>query len=225
MRPYRNEVDALRERRDALGAELDSLRGEAEKLTEIRARAAAIAGELADVDDKLRGVKRALPLLDRITVATPCSAVWDKMVGDDRVRFCGGCEKNVYNLSAMTREEAEALLQETNAGVCVRFYQRADGKVMTQDCAVGVQQKRRRQRAFGIVAAGAMAAGAVAAVLNAKQGGARVVKSTEEMLPPVTSDMKLPPEPSVQDTPPVPMMGAPAIPQQHLMGKPQIKHR
>jgi len=91
--------------------------------------AAAIAGELADVDEKLRGVKRPLPMLDRVAIATPCSAVWDNMAGDDRVRFCGDCQKNVYNLSAMTREEGEALLEQTNAGVCVRFYQRADGKV------------------------------------------------------------------------------------------------
>jgi len=32
------------------------------------------------------------------------------MVGDDRVRACGGCDRPVFNLSAMSREEAERVL-------------------------------------------------------------------------------------------------------------------
>ena len=32
------------------------------------------------------------------------------MTGDDRVRFCDRCRKNVYNLSSLTREQAEALV-------------------------------------------------------------------------------------------------------------------
>ena len=57
--------------------------------------------------------KPSLPVvLENIRIAMPCSADWDDMSGDDRVRFCGKCEKNVYNLSAMTREAGEALVQE-----------------------------------------------------------------------------------------------------------------
>ena len=44
--------------------------------------------------------------LDDIQIATPCSASWDDMRGDDRVRHCGDCRMNVYNLSEMTRAEA-----------------------------------------------------------------------------------------------------------------------
>ena len=36
------------------------------------------------------------------------------MVGDERVRACGSCDKHVYNLSAMTRDEAQALIIERN---------------------------------------------------------------------------------------------------------------
>jgi hypothetical protein len=32
------------------------------------------------------------------------------MIGGARVRACGGCNRPVFNLSAMTREDAEAVL-------------------------------------------------------------------------------------------------------------------
>src|SRR5262249_51172384 len=64
--------------------------------------------------------KTRLPLvLEEIRIATPCSADWDDMQGDERVRFCGKCEKNVYNLSMMTREAGEALGREKEGGAAV----------------------------------------------------------------------------------------------------------
>ena len=47
--------------------------------------------------------------LNNVRVASPCSANWDEMYGTDRKRLCSQCDMNVYNLSAMTREEAESL--------------------------------------------------------------------------------------------------------------------
>src|SRR5262249_4512264 len=49
---------------------------------------------------------RYLSLLEKTGVASRCSESWDKMVGDNRMRLCGKCEKNVSNLSAMRRAEA-----------------------------------------------------------------------------------------------------------------------
>jgi hypothetical protein len=80
------------------------------------------------------------------------------MVGDDRVRFCGQCEKNVYNLSAMPRDEAEALLAAREGKMCVRLYKREDGTVMTSDCPVGVKRRRRRRAVAGVLGGGMMAA-------------------------------------------------------------------
>lgn len=73
--------------------------------------------------------------LHNIQIATPCTASWDKMQGDSRVRHCGDCNKNVFNLSAMPEAEAAALLAGNTKGeLCVRFYRREDGTVMTSDC-------------------------------------------------------------------------------------------
>lgn len=73
--------------------------------------------------------------LDLIEVPTPCPVPWDAMQGDSRVRHCGQCRKNVYQLAELTRNEAEALIMGAEGEVCVQLYRRADGTVVTRDCA------------------------------------------------------------------------------------------
>jgi hypothetical protein len=83
--------------------------------------------------------------LNNLKVASPCSQDWNAMIGNDRKRFCGECKLNVYNLSGMTRTEAENLLLNSEGGrLCVRFYKRADGTVLTQDCPVGWEALKKR---------------------------------------------------------------------------------
>jgi hypothetical protein len=84
--------------------------------------------------------------LDHLRIAAPCSADWDQMFSfeDKRVRFCSQCNLNVYNLSDMSRQEAEALINKTEGRLCVRFYRRADGSILTQNCPVGLRVIRRR---------------------------------------------------------------------------------
>lgn len=82
--------------------------------------------------------------LNNIKVASPCSQDWNSMSGDNRKRFCGECKLNVYNLSGMTKEEAENLLVNSEGRLCVRFYRRSDGTVLTQDCPVGWAAFKRR---------------------------------------------------------------------------------
>lgn len=104
--------------------------------------------------------------LDVIDVAEPCTEEWSRMSGDDRSRFCGTCHHDVYNLSAMTRDDAEALLSRQDGRICVRFYRRADGTVTTLDCAparfAAVRRRARRALALGA----AMVASTVCGVLG-----------------------------------------------------------
>lgn len=64
------------------------------------------------------------------------------MTGDDRQRHCRRCNLNVYNLSEMSRNEAEAFLAECEGRVCVKLYRRHDGTVITKDCPVGLAAVR-----------------------------------------------------------------------------------
>jgi hypothetical protein len=90
--------------------------------------------------------------LNNIRIASPCPADWDQMYGDDRKRFCGDCKLNVFNLSGMTKAEAESLIMNAQGRLCVRFYQRADGSVITQDCPVGWARVKQRTRIFATAA-------------------------------------------------------------------------
>jgi len=84
--------------------------------------------------------------LDHLKIAAPCPADWNQMFSfeDERVRFCSQCNLNVYNLSGMSRQEAEAIITKTEGRLCVRFYRKADGSVLTQNCPVGLKAIKRR---------------------------------------------------------------------------------
>lgn len=87
----------------------------------------------------------SLSVLDMVRVASPCPIKWDTMAGDERVRHCSRCNLHVFNLSAMQRAEAESLIQAKQGRLCARYYQRADGTVMTQDCPEQSRLLRRRR--------------------------------------------------------------------------------
>jgi hypothetical protein len=108
----------------------------------------------------------ARKMLDQVSIAAPCPADWESMPGTDQVRHCGQCDKNVYNLSAMTRRQAEALLLETEGRLCVQLYRRADGTILTENCPAGVRAIGRR---ISRVAGAAMSAVATLASATAAQ--------------------------------------------------------
>lgn len=93
--------------------------------------------------DPSKVASSSLISLQSVQIATPCRADWSKMEGDDKSRFCQTCAKSVYNLSAMTTPEAQALIAEKEGNLCARIYRRADGTVITGDCPVGVTAPRR----------------------------------------------------------------------------------
>jgi hypothetical protein len=223
--PYRTDLDALRETKEALEKELSAT----------KLREAELAGELRSVEDRIR-TKTRLPMLESVRVASPCNASWDEMLGDDRVRFCTSCEKNVFNLSAMPRDEAERLLAERlNGELCVRFYQRADGTVMTQDCPVGVTKKRRKLAVLAAAGAGAMALAATSTIFTRTMGKPAPCATMGEMAPvdaPVTMGSAAPPAytaPPVHPTSQTPHVVPPSTPspviKEPMMGKPAMMGR
>jgi hypothetical protein len=82
--------------------------------------------------------------LDQVQVAAPCPAEWERMIGTEQVRFCAQCNLNVYNLSELTKREAERLIVQHEGRLCVRYYRRADGTILTRNCPVGLHALRRR---------------------------------------------------------------------------------
>jgi hypothetical protein len=88
--------------------------------------------------------RAAFALLDQIEIPVRCEVPWDGMRGDDRVRFCDRCHQNVYNIAAMSRVQALALIQGGEGRQCLRLTRRADRTVTTADCRTLLRQARRR---------------------------------------------------------------------------------
>src|ERR1700733_14441031 len=174
---YRDASESLRAYRDRIAADLAQARQAAKDAADHARKTAVLERELKETDVLLQrlGTKRTrLPVfdhLDRLEIAAPRKAPWEHTAGGEHVRFCGQCEKNVYNVSSLPRDEAEALLAARAGDLCVRMYKRAEGTVMTADCPVGVK-KRRRRRVLGATVGGGLmaAAGALTVAAAATMG-------------------------------------------------------
>jgi hypothetical protein len=77
----------------------------------------------------------------KVQIATPCDASWSNMQGNQRKRFCGSCQKNVYNLVGLRTEEIKTFMHQHEGQACVRLLMRQDGSVLGSDCRGGLAQK------------------------------------------------------------------------------------
>jgi hypothetical protein len=117
---------------------------------------------------------RTVPLsvLDSVRIAAPCPVAWESMTGDARVRHCDQCNLKVFNISDMTRDEADAFLRDAagiraaGGRVCAGFWRRGDGTILLKDCPVGLAKVRAAlaRKMSRIAAALALLVGAGAAV-------------------------------------------------------------
>lgn len=142
-----------------------------------------------------------LPVLNDLQVASPCPASWADMAGDDRVRFCGQCEKNVYDLTVLTPDEIVDVITATEGKFCGRLYQRTDGRVLTVDCPVGLARVLRNAKRQGLRAtawAVGLAASAVALLLHGDPASPQVVgpdTTTTKIIEAIESVTPAPPPP------------------------------
>lgn len=123
--------------------------------------------------------------LENIRIASPCSANWDEMYGNERRRFCAECKLNVYNLSGMKKFDAENLIAAGEGRLCVRYFRRTDGTVITADCPVGWARLKRRMAAtsaaiFSLIIS--ISAG-LFSVAFFKSGAAYLIEVKERVLP------------------------------------------
>ena len=142
--------------------------------------------------------------LNDVRVAAPCPADWDSMYGNERVRFCEQCQLNVYNLSEMSRAEAEGLIGRAEGRLCVRYYRRKDGSILTQNCPVGLRGLKRKlsrvATAIGSSVLSFVAGVGVYQITTKSFAGATIMGDMYQPLPSVTgaiAPQPSPPEPAV----------------------------
>lgn len=97
-------------------------------------------------------------ILDRILIAAPCTASWDEMSGDDKVRFCNLCQLNVYNAREFTKAELTDLLSAEGKKPCLRLFRRSDGTIITENCPIGLRKLRNTFRTCARLVASCAAA-------------------------------------------------------------------
>jgi hypothetical protein len=97
--------------------------------------------------------------------------------------------------------------------MCVRFYQRKDGTLLTADCPVGVRRKRLRQRVWASVSSMTAAAALALGVLTGRARADLAVGETNTR--PNTNATNKPAMGGVaMHAPPVKLMGKIALPPQ-----------
>jgi hypothetical protein len=144
------------------------------------------------------------------------------MTGDARKRFCGQCRLNVYDVSELTRGEAEALVTRSEGRICLRLHRRADGRIVTKDCgrvraAIARRVRRLRAAAASVLAIlGFAGCCRVAEEPKASPGGVETPPPRPSMgdvcVPPDPSTMGRPTMGIVCPPPPPPAMGEAVAP-------------
>jgi hypothetical protein len=78
--------------------------------------------------------------LKETVIDSPCPVSWDTMHGDEKVRFCGQCQKHVHDVTEMTAAAAAQLISDAREQICVQLYRRQDGTLLTADGLTGVRE-------------------------------------------------------------------------------------
>ena len=107
--------------------------------------------------------------IDSIRVENPCTESWEEMTGNDRVRFCSHCAKDVNNLSAMSRKDALRLVRRSGGSLCIRYVQHP----ITKAPVFAEQLTHITRRRVPLMAATVMSASLSLTNFTYAQGGAR----------------------------------------------------
>ena len=86
----------------------------------------------------------ARDLSRQLEVKTPCSANWNQMSGNDKVRFCEHCQLTVNDLTSLTPKRIRRLIAKLQGRLCVRYHRGSDGKPLISQAPMKLHQISRR---------------------------------------------------------------------------------
>lgn len=154
--------------------------------------------------------------LNHVVIAAPCPVSWESMEGDDRVRHCGGCCRDVYNISDMSSKEAERFLEENGSTQCMRLYRRPDGTVMTDNCPRALRAIRNKCRLMLRCLSGLAASFFAFMPFSRNAAGAQNADD-------IRGDVYVPPKIEQKSNEPRRLMGEASVPTQAAKGSAQTK--
>lgn len=86
----------------------------------------------------------ARDLPTQLEIKTPCTASWDQMRGNDRVRFCEHCQHTVNDLTSLTPKRIRRLIAKSQGRLCLRYHRRPDGEPLSTQVPKKLHQIRKR---------------------------------------------------------------------------------
>ena len=144
--PYRDGADAKLARMRNLEAWLA-------RLDEAEAMRGTLERERRLLEESIRHERDVLRA--RVTQTTRCSVKWQDMQGDDAVRRCGRCHREVHDLARLSRNDAEAVLARAQHAENA-LHTRPDGRVVMGACPRSERAQTVRAVAAGVIAGAAV---------------------------------------------------------------------
>lgn len=90
--------------------------------------------------------------LDRMRTSYECPESWDGMEGDDRCRFCSGCQREVFDFAQMSPREIRGRLEAGRGKLCARLTRDGGGLVMLAPALPGLRPPRSSGRVSPLAA-------------------------------------------------------------------------
>lgn len=81
--------------------------------------------------------------LETFQLTRPCPINMEGLDPTQKENFCKSCEKTVYNLSVLSSDAAEALLNDKGRKACIMFVRTNDGRIVTDNCPEWLRPLRR----------------------------------------------------------------------------------
>jgi hypothetical protein len=132
---YRDDMLALESQEEALRVALANVEAALADRAVLEADAKSLRSQLTTLQVAKRRAAELFLGVHPLKLKKPCRVPWSSMQGSEHVRHCVKCNEHVYNLSGLTSVQVARLLAEREHGGCVRFFQRADGSLVTSDCS------------------------------------------------------------------------------------------
>lgn len=118
-------------------------------------------------------MSRRITRLDQIEISKPCPVDWSRMVGDEKSRHCAQCNKRVFNLTKMTRRQAEVIVEASGGRLCARITRQPDGTIVTEDYLLQDYSREDHSRSLHLISrrASPIATAVITAVMTISGAG------------------------------------------------------
>lgn len=64
---------------------------------------------------------KKIKIMSKFTIPKPCHENWDKMLPEEKGKFCASCQKSVHDFTQSSSQEIKNIFEKENGNICGRF--------------------------------------------------------------------------------------------------------